>query len=300
MMNSTWHILGSGAIGGLFACRLKDAGASVVLCSRDANATEQSIVLRENDQSRSISFPSEPLAAATPISHLLLTTKSYDAVDAMKSVAHRLQKDAVVLAMMNGMTHVSSIPELVPESKVVFATTTAGCHRSGDEWIPAGNGKTLLGTLDKHPDAPTWLETWQAAMPNVSWETDIEQRLVEKVAINACINPLTAANNIRNGELLAPKYQPLLDKVIAEVESILMAMNQPDISANLRSRVYQVISDTADNRSSMATDVQNRRKTEINEIVGWLLNHEAIRRADIALPALRKLNESVKSIEPAH
>ena len=137
-------------------------------------------------------------------------------------------------------------------------------------------------------------------MPNVSWETDIEQRLVEKVAINACINPLTAANNIRNGELLVPKYQPLLDKVIAEVESILMAMNQPDISANLRSRLYQVISDTADNRSSMATDVQNRRKTEINEIVGWLLNHEAIRRADIALPALKKLNESVKSIEPAH
>ena len=300
MMNSTWHILGAGAIGGLFACRLKDAGATVVLCSRDVAATEQTIVLRENDEPRSLSFPSEPVDAATPISHLLLTTKSYDAIDAMKSVAHRLQKDAVVLAMMNGMTHVSSIPELVPESKVVFATTTAGCHRSGDEWIPAGNGQTLLGTLDRYHTAPLWLATWQAAMPNVSWVTDIEQRLIEKVAINSCINPLTAANTIRNGELLAPEYHPLLDKVIAEVESILIVMNQPKISTNLRSRVYQVISDTADNRSSMATDVQNRRKTEINEIVGWLLNHEAIRRADIALPALRKLNESVKSIEPAH
>jgi len=298
MMNSTWHILGTGAIGGLFACRLKAAGATVVLCSRDAAAAEQTIVLHENGEPRSLSFPNEPLAAATPISHLLLTTKSYDATDAMKSVAHRLQKDAVVVAMMNGMAHVSSIPKLAPQPKVVFASTTAGCHRSGDEWIPAGNGQTLLGTLDRHHTAPLWLTTWQAAMPNVSWVTDIEQRLIEKVAINACINPLTAANTIRNGELLAPEYHPFLDEVIAEVESILMAMNQTEISTNLRSRVHQVISDTAENRSSMATDVQNKRKTEINEIVGWLLDHEAIRRADITLPVLRKLNASVKSIEP--
>ena len=300
MMNSTWHILGTGAIGGLFACRLKDAGANVVVCSRDTKATQQTIVLCENDQSRSICFMSEPVTATTPISHLLLTTKGYDAIDAMNSLANRLQKDAVVVIMMNGMAHVSSIPELAPQSKVVFATTTAGCHRSGGKWIPAGNGKTLLGTLDKYPKAPTWLETWQAAMPNVSWETDIEQRLVEKVAINACINPLTAANNIRNGELLAPEYRPLLDEVISEVESILMAMNQSEISTNLKSRVYQVISDTAENRSSMATDVQNKRKTEISEIVGWLLNHEAIRRTHISLPVLRKLNASVKSIEPTH
>lgn len=298
MMNSTWHILGTGAIGGLFACRLKDTGANVVVCSRDKNATEQTIVLRENDQSRSISFPSEPLAAATPITHLLLTTKSYDAMTAMNSAAHRLQKGAAVVAMMNGMAHVYSIPKLAPQSKVVFATTTAGCHRSGGEWIPAGNGQTLLGTLGIYPTAPLWLKTWQAAMPNVSWETDIEQRLIEKVAINACINPLTAANNIRNGELLAPEYRSLLDEVIAEVESILIAMNQSEISTNLRSRVYQVISDTTENRSSMATDVQNKRKTEIYEIVGWLLNHEAIRGTDISLPVLRKLNASVKSIEP--
>jgi 2-dehydropantoate 2-reductase len=137
-------------------------------------------------------------------------------------------------------------------------------------------------------------------MPNVSWVTDIEQCLIEKVAINACINPLTAANTIRNGELLAPKYRPLLDEVISEVESILTAINQSKISTNLRSRVYQVISDTAENRSSMATDVRNKRKTEIDEIVGWLLNHEAIRQTDLPLPVLRKLNESVKSIEPTH
>ena len=300
MMNSTWHILGTGAIGGLFACRLKDTGANVVVCSRDAAATEQTIVLRENDEPLRLSFPSEPFATVTPITHLLLTTKSYDAVGAMKSVAHRLQKDAVVVAMMNGMAHVSSIPKLVPQSKVVFATTTAGCHRSGGEWIPAGNGETVMGALDKHSTAPIWLETWQAAMPNVSWQTDIEQRLIAKVAINACINPLTAAYTIRNGQLLAPEYRPLLDEVISEVESILIAINQPEISTNLRSRVYQVISDTAENRSSMATDVRSKRKTEIDEIVGWLLNHEAIRQTDLSLPVLRKLNESVKSIELTH
>ena len=299
MMNSTWHILGAGAIGGLFACRLKDAGATVVLCSRDAAAAEQTIVLRENDEPRSLSFHSEPFTAATPISHLLLTTKSYDAIDAMNSVAHRLQKGAVVVAMMNGMAHVSSIPKLAPQSKVVFATTTAGCHRSGGEWIPAGNGETVLGALDKHSTAPIWLETWQAAMPNVSWETDIEQRLIEKVAINACINPLTAANTIRNGELLAPEYRPLLDEVISEVESILMAMNQSEISTNLRARVHQVISDTAENRSSMATDVQNKRKTEINEIVGWLLNHEAWRSSQLEtkFEALSRLLEELAPAE---
>jgi len=299
-MNSTWHILGTGAIGGLLACRLQDAGATVILCSRDANATEQTIVLRENDEPRPLRFTSEPVTVATSISHLLVTTKSYDAIDAMNSVAHRLQKDAVLVAMMNGMAHVSSIPKLAPQSKVVFATTTAGCHRSGGEWIPAGNGQTLLGTLDKHPTAPKWLETWQAAIPNASWVGDIEQRLIEKVAINACINPLTAANSIRNGALLTPEYRPLLDAVIAEVEFILTAMRQSEIMATLKSRVYQVISDTAENRSSMATDVLNNRKTEVDEIVGWLMNHDSIRQPEISLPVLRKINASVKSIGPTH
>ncbi|PDH38750.1 MAG: hypothetical protein CNF01_00350 [Halieaceae bacterium MED-G27] len=298
MMNSTWHVLGTGAIGGLFACRLKDAGATVVLCSRDAKVTEQSIVLRENDEPRSHRFTSEPVTAATPISHLLLTTKSYDAINAMNSVVHRFTKDTVIVAMMNGMAHVSSFPAIAPQSNVVFATTTAGCHRTGDEWIPAGNGQTLLGALDKNPTAPAWLATWQSAMPNVSWRIDIEQRLIEKVAINACINPLTAANNIRNGELLTPQYRPLLDQIIAEVQIILTAINETAMVMTLKSSVYRVISDTADNRSSMATDVQSKRKTEVDEIIGWLINRDAIHETKADLPLLHQLNESIKSIEP--
>ena len=193
--------------------------------------------------------------------------------------------------MMNGMQHIEDIQEVAPECTLFLATTTAGCHRSGEQWIAAGEGKTLVGHPDIRP-RPSWFDTWQKGIPSLEWCKDINERLIEKVAINACINPLTAVHGVKNGALLDEPYQAKSTQIIAEVKDILTELGHPELAARLDQTVQTVMADTAENTSSMLSDVMAGRRTEVESIVGWLLQ-----QSEREHPALQAMLNHLKSIE---
>ena len=291
-MSDRWHILGVGSIGGLFAHRLNAGGADVRLLSRDVTKSHRQLTLATKPDSEAHLFECESVEDTAEIEHLLITTKSWGAHDAIKRIQHRLTDRTVIVAMMNGMQHVDDLKPLISETQLFLASTTAGCHRSGDTWIPAGTGKTIIGTDTERP-APPWLGCWQLGVPNLSWRADMTERLVEKVAINCCINPLTAVHRVRNGELLSKIHRDQITKVISEVSSVLDELGYPALSVELGRRVHAVINDTAENRSSMLNDVMAGRRTEADAIVGWLL-----RQTKRDLPALTALATQLKALEP--
>ena len=291
-MTDRWHILGVGSIGGLFAHRLKAGGADVRLLSRDATESHRQLTLATKLDSEAHLFECESVDDSAAIEHLLITTKSWGAHDAIKCIQHRLTERTVVVAMMNGMQHVDDLKPLIPETQLFLASTTAGCHRSGDTWVLAGTGKTIIGT-DTEQAAPPWLGCWQLGVPNLSWRVDMTERLVEKVAINCCINPLTAVHRVKNGELLSEIHRDQVTTVISEVSSVLDDLGYPALSMELGQRVHEVMTDTAENRSSMLNDVMAGRRTEADAIVGWLL-----RQTKRELPALTALATHLRAIEP--
>jgi len=291
-MSDRWHILGVGSIGGLFAHRLKAGGAEVRLLSRDTTESHRQLTLATKPDSVAHRFECESVEDIAEIEHLLITTKSWGAHDAIKRIQHRLTERTVVVAMMNGMQHVDDLKPLVPETQLFLASTTAGCHRSGDTWIPAGTGRTIIGTDTERP-APPWLGCWQLGVPNLSWRADITERLVEKVAINCCINPLTAIHRVKNGDLLSEIHRDQVTTVISEVSSVLDDLGYPALSMELGQRVHEVMTDTAENRSSMLNDVMAGRRTEADAIVGWLL-----RQTKRELPALTELATQLRALEP--
>ena len=119
------------------------------------------------------------------------------------------------------------------------------------------------------------------------------ERLVEKVAINCCINPLTAIHRVKNGELRSEIYRDHVTTVISEVSSVLDELGYPALSIELGRRVYEVMNDTAENQSSMLNDVMAGRRTEADTIVGWLL-----RQTKRDLPALTALATQLRALEP--
>ena len=119
------------------------------------------------------------------------------------------------------------------------------------------------------------------------------EQLVEKVAINCCINPLTALHRVKNGELLTRPYRDEADAVIDEVSSVLKDLGYDALSIVLSHKVHEVMSDTANNRSSMLNDVLAGQRTEADAIIGWLL-----RKANRQLPALQALANQLKALEP--
>ena len=292
-MSETWHILGVGSIGGLFAHRLHQGGANVRLLSHSTEASSRAISVKTAHSTQSLTFDCSNLDDSSNISNLLITSKSWAAGSALRRIRHRIGDHTTIVAMMNGMQHIEDIQEVAPECTLFLATTTAGCHRSGEQWIAAGEGKTLVGHPDIRP-RPSWFGTWQKGIPSLEWCNDINERLIEKVAINACINPLTAVHGVKNGALLDEPYQAKSTQIIAEVADILTELGHPELAARLDQTVQTVMADTAENTSSMLSDVMAGRRTEVDSIVGWLLQ-----QSEREHPALQAMLNHLKSIELA-
>ena len=292
-MSERWHVLGAGAIGGLFACRLHLGGARVTLLARNGEQSTRELILRSGKEQR-FQFPQQNLAVGQqPIEHLLVSTKAWAVEQAIEAVAPRLSGTSVVVVLCNGMGLAEAVAPLIGEAQLVVGSTTSGCRRSGKgELIVTGGGRTQLGTLDASP-APTWLSPWHQGVPDFEWETDIRSVLLAKVALNAVINPLTALHAVTNGELMQPPLQTITEEVIAEVQSVLCAADASEIALALPAQVRAVCDSTAANHSSMRVDFESGKRTEIDAIVGWLLS--SLTPYPPTTPLLSELYDAVRA-----
>ena len=294
-MTAHWHILGVGAIGGLFACRLQSGGADVTLLSREREEPSRELVLKHTISER-FHFPQQTITSnQDPIEHLLVCTKAWAIESAIKAVAPRLSATSVVVLLCNGMGLAEAVAPLIGEAQLVVGSTTSGCRRSSEgELIVSGDGRTQLGMLDSSP-APTWLSPWRQGVPEFEWETGIRSVLLGKVALNAVINPLTALHGVTNGDLTQPPLQAITEDVIKEVQSLLCSADAGEIASALPAQVRAVCDSTAANHSSMRVDMESGKRTEIDAIVGWLLSRFTPHPP--ATPILSELYDAVKKRE---
>ena len=291
-MSERWHVLGAGAVGGLFACRLQLGGADVTLLAKEDEQPTRELILKSEQEQR-FEFPQQSLSVdQQPIEHLLVCTKAWAVERAIEAVAPRLSATSVVVLLCNGIGLAEAVAPLIGEAQLIVGSTTAGCRRSEKgELIVSGEGRTQLGTLDAGP-APTWLSNWRRGVPDFEWETDIRSVLLAKVALNAVINPLTALHGVTNGELLEPPLQAITEDVIEEVQSVLCAADAREIASALPAQVRAVCDSTAANHSSMRVDLESGKRTEIDAIVGWLLS--SLTPHPPATPLLSELYDAVR------
>ena len=291
-MSERWHVLGVGAIGGLFACRLQSGGADVTLLTKKGEQPSRELILKSGQEQR-FQFPQQNLAIGQePIEYLLVCTKAWAVESAIEAIAPRLSATSVVVLLCNGMGLAEAVAPLIGEAQLVVGSTTSGCRRSEqDELIVSGEGRTQLGSLDASL-SPTWLSPWRQGVPDFEWETDIRSVLLAKVALNAVINPLTALHGVTNGELLQPPLQAITENVIEEVQSVLVSADATEIASALPAQVRAVCDSTAANHSSMRVDLEGGTQTEIDAIVGWLLS--SLTPHPPATPVLSELYEAVK------
>src|SRR5690606_38383831 len=105
---SSWHILGIGALGGLWAMRLAmqtdTPRLDVRLLLRDDHVKHQTLTLRDGTARHSHDFVAETADQAFgPIEHLLVATKAYDTLAALEALRPRLNSDSRIYLMQNGL-----------------------------------------------------------------------------------------------------------------------------------------------------------------------------------------------------
>jgi 2-dehydropantoate 2-reductase len=268
-----WHVLGAGAIGCLFGAALARKGYDTTLILRSAaRGNSTPVIVQSGGRREALSLPVFSAGDGKPVTHLLITTKAYDARSALAGISQHLANDCQILLLVNGMGLAEQLQQDLPHLDIYCGTTTEGAYRLAAQHIQhAGRGETRIGRKGQQEPAP-WFQHWAATIDTCIWDGNIEAALWSKLSINCIINPLTAVHGCPNGDLARlPKLAAQVTRLCDEVALISRAAGFADIATTLPQTVARVIAGTADNRSSMLQDVEHGRPTEIDFITGYLL-----------------------------
>lgn len=167
--------------------------------------------------------------------------------------------------------------------------------------IHAGLGATIMGILPRGPlvdarkyengSAPPgepsrYLVQQILDTPSLTGEevstTEVILARMEKLIMNAMINPLTVIFDRQNGELFGySKIHSLMQLLLREASLVLRALPELQKNTELASRffperlerlVINIAEINASNRSSMLQDVQAGKQTEIDYINGYIIS----------------------------
>lgn len=297
-----------GSLGGLWAVRLQSC-AAVTLLLRTSDSPWQSLELvgqaapdQNQNQSTQFQFPVEPAQhPASSINHLLVATKSYQALEALDSLRPQLSDKTCIYLMQNGLGSQEAIARAYPDFPVFAVTTTEGANQQGRfRIVHAGRGFTWIGGLTERATLEMAEQT-AALFKQAGFESaatpDIREKLWQKLAVNCAINPFTALLDCRNGALPEqPFFQQRISPQCQEIAAALTLAGYQTEPAAVEERVRQVIQGTAENISSMLQDVRAGRRTEIDAINGYLV--EFCEAHALPCPINRELVELVKAREP--
>lgn len=303
VQKTPWHILGCGAIGSLWANYLMKAEIpTVVLCRTpeqlDSFWDNPFLTLIEDGQREKHQPSTEIINKSTPISQLLITTKSYDTLTALQTVSARITPETKIVVLQNGMGPQQKIAEQFPNNPVYCGTTTEGAYRTGPQQvIHAGLGQTWIGPLNEKAQSAgqSMINDLFGLALTTHYEENVHNRLWKKLAVNCAINGLTAIYDCHNGELLENEsYRQQLQALCTEFETVADALQQPLFETSLYEAVSEVARATAENISSTLQDARNHRATEIDYLNGFICQ-----KADelgIDIPHHRRVLAQVKQL----
>ena len=293
-MNIT--ILGPGAVGSLWACYLQKAGHNVSLWTRSSTPSELSFSLNVQENS-SHSFSCNDKESLIHCDLLFITVKAWQVESALLPLLPLLSQETILLFMHNGMGAVDAIKDKINHHPILQATTTHGALKENNHTVKhTGLGHTVIGPFNSLGNQCQFIqEVLTHSLPSIEWNPEIKVALWKKLAINCAINPLTAIHQCQNGHLAHSDIHQDVIRICSEVQQVLQQEKVEWTETELVSTVNQVISATSENYSSMNRDCFYQRKTEIDNITGYLL--QRAEQHGISAPINQTLYNQIKQLE---
>lgn len=290
-------IIGGGSIGLLFAHYLSDQNEITVYTRTKHQAEAISaggITLQRGDVTEKAYVRAMEMADwGGDEDFTIIAVKQYHLPKMMPRLLKYHRREAAFLFLQNGMGHLPWLRKLLSANVFVGVVEHGSMKISETDVVHTGIGKTKTA-LFHGEDMEMISQIAKMADCNFVIEimNDYDKMLKEKLLANAIINPLTAVLQVKNGELIEEeRYAALFHLLYEEVSGIL---ELEDREQGL-GYVKQICAQTRGNRSSMLKDVEAGRETEIDAILGYLL--ELSEEKQISAPLVKTYYFAVKGME---
>lgn len=218
------------------------------------------------------------------------------------AIVARQYPNAILVLLHNGMGPQQTMNAEFGH-RLVLASTSCGAIKSNRQTvIQTGIGETFYGYSQALKDDRRFkafeLQLQNNDYMNFKSANNIELKLWKKLAVNACINYITASEQCKNGALLDEMFSEPLNSIIEEINNIAAEHSQFQPFDDLLGQVRHVASKTADNCSSMAEDIRLGRPTENDFIMGYLI--KLANELNIHTPVLKSWHHRIAELEANH
>ncbi|WP_421384452.1 2-dehydropantoate 2-reductase [Bacillus salacetis] len=287
-------VIGGGAIGMLYAAYLgKNLDVTLyVRRSEQKNLINNiGIILQHQDTSETISIKAVEDYGDLPEQDLIIiAVKQYHLSELIKTL-NKIPPDCPLLFLQNGIGHMKLLEQLSHANLYVGTVEHGALKLSDNEVAHKGKGKTNAAVFRGNGKMLSKLSRANIDFP-VIIQSDYDLVLLEKLAVNAVINPLTAVLGIQNGRLVENEHfehlaQSIFDEILLLYPRLNSIIDFEDIK--------EIASNTRGNTSSMLADLQTKRETEVEAILGAML--EEARSNDVSLSIIPVLYEMVKGLD---
>jgi 2-dehydropantoate 2-reductase len=285
-------VFGAGSLGSLVGGLLAREH-DVTLVGRDPHVS----TIRERGLrvQGAFEFVVEPRARTDPPERADLAVVTVKAFDTPAAAATLADCDLeACLSLQNGMGNEERLAASL-DCPVLAGTCTYGAMRPEPGVVECtGVGEVVLGPREggESPTAQRVFTAFDDAGVVTDLAADMPRRLWEKLAVNAGINPVTALARVENGALVEGPANDLAVTAAREVAAVARDAGVDLADAAATDAVERVATATAANTSSMHQDVLAGRRTEVDAISGYVVDH-----ADRPVPATATMTQLLRAWE---
>lgn len=315
------HVLGIGAMGSLLAHELVAARLSPILLvkhstiKQNLHSLNNTMTLARHSDSGIIYNTTKMAVRQKPtleewdktmaITDMIVATKTHSTKEALTPYVPYMTPDTNLIFVQNGMGAVSSAIDALwqgrQEPNVYHVISSHGAYKERVNLTHhVGMGSLTIarvplretfrdGSSEQSNETEPLPNVIQALLDSPNLDASLASypeflvAQMEKLVVNACINPITALMDCENGDLLrSTNCISMMKKVIEECVDCFRSDSEvyasvPEVHAILsKERLLQCVLDvsykTEKNSSSMREDVRNVKLTEIDAINGYIVD----------------------------
>ncbi len=270
-------VLGSGGIGGYYGALLAKGGHDVAFIARGAHLEalqQRGLTVRtpEGESTIPVTAVADTRSLA-PVDLVLFCVKSYDTEPAAQALAPLMSRDTAVATFQNGLDNVEAIASVVGSGAVLVGAVYIAVQLAGPGVVlrTGGQGRIVFGEpsgamTERVQQIASAFE--QSRIPH-EVSTDIHRVLWEKFLFIAGVGGVTAVARSGIGPLLAsPESRLLLTTACEEIAAIALGEGVPLPADAVDRVIQQAAALPAQWRSSMARDLADGRRLEVEALSG--------------------------------